>query len=968
MELKPESRLHGFVVRYAQPLPEIKATLYRMEHEKSGADLVWLDREDDNKTFAIAFKTIPQDDTGVFHILEHSVLCGSQKYPMKEPFVELLKSSLQTFLNAFTFPDKTMYPLSSRNNQDFLNLIDVYLDAVLHPLSVTDPHAFLQEGWHYELDGLEGELTCNGVVYNEMKGVYAEPDSVLVSEMGRLLFPDNCYSFEYGGYPEHITELTYETYLASHARYYHPSNARIVLDGSVDLDRVLEKVDSFLKAYDRLDVDADIPMQAPVSPEEAVVPYEIGPEEDGETKVILARGWVFGDYTQRETAAACSALTKTLCGSNTAPLKKALLDRGLAQEVEFFNDEDGMQQQEIVLIVRNTRREDKETIWQVVEETLTGLADNGLDHQQLHAVLNRLEFNAREKDFGRMPRGLGYAITMMGSWLYGGDPAQNLTCDELFRSLHDKVDQGWFEQLLRQAILDNPHHAQLCMIPSKTLGEEKRQAERERLSAVKAGWDTARIEQTLEQFQILRARQEREDTPEELASLPVLSLADIPEEAPPLHQRVDKLDGAVLLHQDVDTDGIVYLNLHFNMADLELDELCKIPLLTVLLGHLATQRHSAAELRRLIEERLGRFTASAVTYAKAGSGGTCTPCLSVGISMLDRRKAEGADLLAEVLQTTQFDDSKAIRDLLRQARLILEQSAAASGNVFAARRAAASLSAKGAVDDAVQGIRQLRWLQQAERSYEENGEALCRELEALCAKLFVRERVTLSLTGAMDEAWLSGVLADLPSRPDALGAAAMYPLNERTAEGFLIPADIGFAARCASLDRTYSGPSLVAAQLLTLGYLWNNVRVKGGAYGTSLSLSQDGFTSFTSYRDPRCGQSLECYNGAGAALRAFCDSGETLDKYIISTIGELEPLVTPRLEGTRAAAMYFSGRTQADRQRLRHEVLHTTLDDLRAFSETLDRLCADSVVCVIGGQTALDGCGSLLERRESLLC
>lgn len=968
MELKPEARIQGFTVREVQPLPEIKATLFRMEHEKSGADLVWLDRADDNKTFAIAFKTIPQDDTGVFHILEHSVLCGSQKYPTREPFVELLKSSLQTFLNAFTFPDKTMYPLCSRNDQDFLNLMDVYLDAVFHPLSITDPHAFRQEGWHYELDGAEGELTCNGVVYNEMKGAYASPDEVLVSSLNRLLFPDNCYGYDCGGHPDHITELTYENYLASHARFYHPSNARIVLDGAVDLDRVLAKIDSVLAEYDRLDVDADIPAQAPVRPMEGTVPYEIGPEEDASNKVILAGGWVTASYDQRERNTACAALAKVLCGSNTAPLKKALLDQGLAQEVELVNS-DGQQQQYLLLDVRNTRMEDKDTVWQVVEDTLTGLADNGLDHAQLHAVLNRMEFNAREKDFGRLPLGLGYALIMMESWLYGGDPAQNLGCDELFRSLRAKVDEGWFETLLREVFLDDPHCARLCMTPSKTLGEEKRQAEQARLAAVKAEWTADQAEQVMERFQALRQRQEREDTPEELATLPVLSLSDIPEEAPALHSRQDGVDGAVVLHQDVGTDGIAYLDLHFTMADLSLDELCKVPLLGMLLGKLATEKHDARELHRLLEERLGSFGAAAVSHAKQGQSRQCTPCLTVGMALLDRWKAEAADLLAEMLQTTRFDDRKAVQDLLRQRRIGLEQAVVGQGNAFAARRAAASLGAKYAVEDALQGIRQLRWLQQAERDFEENGGTLCRELAELAQKLFVRERVVLSLTGEMDRDWLARVLSGLPVRSGAVGAAADYTPNDGAAEGFLIPADVGFAARCGDLNRLgqpYSGAALVSAQMLTFGYLWNNVRVKGGAYGTGLTVRSDGYAAFYSYRDPRCGQSLDCFNGAGEALRAFCDSGEAPDKYIISTIGVLDPLLTPRAEGAQAAMMYFSGRTQADRQRLRQEVLHTTADGLRDFSRVLDQICADSAVCVIGGQGALDGCGDKLERRESL--
>lgn len=965
MELRPESRLHGFAVRERRELPELGGALYRMEHEQTGAELVWLDRADDNKTFAVAFKTLPRDDTGVFHILEHSVLCGSKKYPTKEPFVELLKSSLQTFLNAFTFPDKTMYPLCSRNDQDFLNLMDVYLDAVFHPLSVDDPHAFRQEGWHYELDAPEGELTCNGVVYNEMKGAYASPDEVLVSNLNRLLFPDNCYGYDYGGAPEHIPELTYEDYLASHARFYHPSNARIVLDGQVDLDRALEKLDGVLSAYRRLDVDAELPMQAPVRPEERTVPYEIGPEEDPAGKLILAGGWVTARYDQRERNTACAALARVLCGSNTAPLKKALLDRGLAQEVELANN-DGMQQQYLVLDVRNVRAEDKDAVWETAEATLRELAEGGLDRAQLHAVLNRMEFDARELDFGRMPRGLGLGITMLESWLYGGDPAQNLECGALFTALHEKVDQGWFEALLREVFLDNPHQARLCMVPSRTLGEEKRQAERARLAAVKAQWPDEQAERTIREFRALRERQEREDAPEALASLPVLSLRDIPEEAPALHSARKELDGAVLLHQDVPTGGITYLDLHFTMEDLGLDELCMVPLLGLLLGKLPTRDHSAQELHRLLEEQLGSFGAAAASHAPQVRPERCVPVLTVGAALLDRRRPEAERLLREILQTTRFDDEKAVLDLLRQRRIALEQAVVGQGNAFAVRRAAASLSAKYAVEDALQGIRQLRWLQGAERDFEQNGGALCASLAALAEKLFVGERAVLSLTGALDEGWLARVLADLPRRPGALGPAADWPLNDGAAEGFLIPADVGFAARCGALGKPCSGPALAAAQMLTFGYLWNNVRVKGGAYGTGLNVRTDGGVGFWSYRDPRCGQSLDCFCGAGEALRAFCAGGEAPDRYIISTIGALEPLLTPRTEGAQAAAMYFSGRTQADRQKLRREVLHTTAAELEAFSRELDELCGRSAVCVIGGQEALDGCGDKLARRESL--
>ncbi len=964
MDLQAGARLHGFTVRYAQELPEVKGTLYRMEYDKNGADLVWLDRADDNKTFCIAFKTIPQDDTGVFHILEHSVLNGSEKYPVKEPFVELLKSSLQTFLNAMTYPDKTVYPVCSRNDQDFLNLMDVYLDAVLHPLAATDPHGYRQEGWHYELDSPDGELTCNGVVYNEMKGAYADPDTLVGTGLYRQLFPDNCYGYESGGHPDHVPELTYENYLASYHRFYHPSNSRIFLDGEMDLDAVLGKLDDYLKDFDRIDPDADIPMQPPVAPAERTEFYEIGPDEDESDKTLLSAGWVFGDWSEREKVYAADVLADALCGSNEAPLKKALLEAGLCQDVSM-SAASGIQQNLVDLLVRNTSPDKKDQVWETVRRVLEEQAA-GLDHDRLHALLNRQEFSVREKDFGSAPRGLIYALNALDAWLYGGDPALPLRDGELFASLREKVDQGWFETFLREVFLDNPHQAKLCLVPSKTVGEEKRQAERARLAAVKAGWSQGEIDQVMDEFKALRARQERPDSPEELATLPKLALSDIPAECRPLPHWSGELEGRPLLHQDVDTDGILYLDLHFDVSDLPLDELTRLPLLGVLLGQLATEKYGVLELQSRIESGLGRFAVAPGNYAEAGQTGTTTPLITVSAALLEHRKEDARELLAEVLRHTKFDSAQ-VYNLLRQTRIGREQAVLGRGDMFAALHGSAAWSAKGSVDDALQGVAQLRWLQRAEKDFETAGAALCGELAALCEKLFVRERVTVSLTGQMDKDWLREVLSDLPA--GGMGAPAVYLPGGNQAEGYSISADIGFAARCGSLTalgERPTGTALVASQFITLDYLWNEVRVKGGAYGTGLRVRDDGDVLFTSYRDPRCGRSLETFTGAGAALRAFCDSGEAPDKYIISTISNLEPVVTPRMEGMRAAAMHFTGRTQADRQRQRDEVLGTTVDSLRAFSGTLDRACETASVCVVGGQEALDGCGEKLDSREPL--
>ena len=966
MQWSPNDVIHGFRVAYAQKLDEIGATLWRMTYEKNGADLIWLERPDDNKTFAITFKTIPSDHTGVFHILEHSVLCGSTKYPTKEPFVELIKSSMATFLNALTFSDKTMYPISSRNPQDYLNLIDVYMDAVLHPLSITDPHAFRQEGWHYELDSAEDDMICNGVVYNEMKGAYASHESVLEFEINHQLFPDICYGFESGGHPDHITELTYEHYLANHRRYYHPSNARIFLDGDIDTDAVLAKLDSFLCDYDRLDIDATIPLQSPVHPQERTAYYEIGQEEDPANKGILAQGWVFGDYRDKERNVAFSVLADALASSNESPLPKALLDRGLAEDV-YFRSDFGVQQLYAYLTVRNVSPDKREDIWSVVTEELTKLADNGLDHSRLHNILSRIEFSIREMAFDGLPRGLAFAILSMESWLYGGDPAQNLCYDELFTALHRKIDEGWFETFLRDVLLDNPHTAKVCLLPSRTLGQEKRLAEQKRLAAVKAGMSAGEIDTVMQEFRTLRARQEAGDTPEQLATLPRLSLKDIPAQRKKTEQHLHTVDSVTVLHQPVQTNGITYLNFYFSLADMPEETLPSLSFLAVLLGESASAHYSALELQSELQGKFGHFSASPVTFAPNGQTDDATPYLEVKTALLESRKADAVALLDEVFNHSDLSDTDFLYHMLRQHCIAFEQNIIMAGNSFAALRVSSANTVKGALGERMSGITMFRYLRRLADHWDTEGETYAKSLQALCGTVFSKSRLVLSVTGEYDEPWVTQVLGILGGQP--MGAGRTYAKAPKRREGFMIPAEIGFAAKAGNanlLGSSAAGYSHVAAKLLTFDYMWNEIRVKGGAYGTSVRTTTGGDVTLTTYRDPSPAGSLVSFDKCGQALRDFCENNGNVEQYIISTIGAVEPLLTPAAEGERAVAMYFTGLTNDDLQRERDEILSTTPAQLTAFSRVLDEVCAASGVCVIGGKLPLDACGETLETVEAL--
>ena len=951
--IKEIAETHGFFLQDAISLPQKHGRLYRMSYRKNGAELVWLDHEEENKTFAIAFKTIPSDDTGVFHILEHSLLCGSEKYPVKDPFVEMIKSSLQTFLNAFTYPDKTVYPVCSRNQQDFLNLIDVYLDAVFHPLCITGDDTFRQEGWHYELEEPDGELTCNGVVYNEMKGAYASPDTRMLAEMNRSLFPDTCYGFESGGDPEHITDLTYEQYVDTYRRFYHPSNARIFLDGTMDLEAVLEKLDTVLRDFTEADADTEIPMQQPVTLPERTARYEIGKGENPEGRTMLAWGWVCGRYDRPEENLALEILTDLLCGTNASPLKQALLKTGLVSDMELYF-QNGIQQPYLMLLAKNVREDQRERVFEKVTGTLEELAERGLDHNQLEALLSRKEFAAKEEDYGNMPGGLMRAVHALDSWLYGGDPAQNLDMTPIFASLRDKIKQGYFEKLIRTCMLENPHNARVILIPSATLGEERDAAQRQRLAKLKESWTVKQREETSEAYRRLRRVQQEPERPENLAKLPTLSLKDIPKNEKEIPQEIVRMDGSTVLFHPIETDGILHLAYYFRADDQPAEMLSVLSFLRLLLGQTPTKRHSLLEMQARMEGELGRFETSVKVLSERDQVKTCVPYLLVSVSFLREKLRSAAELLEEIFLESSFSDLEYLKNRIRQLRLSLEQHVMMSGDSYAQKRISAAFSAKGAVMDAMEGIGMLRWVQDMDDHFQEKGQRLSEELEELAKKILTADRVALSITGDGGETDAQELLGFL--REGQSAQQAVYQPLGRGEEIFEIPAAIGFAGKggnLAELGETFRGSLYVASRLLSYGYLWNDIRVQGGAYGTKLQVFPDGDILFTTYRDPNPARSLASFDGAARALREFCSLGEALDKSIISAIAASEPLLGAREKGKREAEYYLSGVNRDMRRKVRSEILCATPEDLLLIADLFDEICAKGSVCVIGGERVI---------------
>jgi len=939
-------------------MAEIGGTLHEMEHEKTGAKLIWLERPDDNKTFGIAFTTLPENNTGVFHILEHSVLCGSDRYPVKEPFVELMKNSMNTFLNAMTFPDKTFYPVSSRNNKDFLNLMRVYLDAVFHPMIYSRPEIFYQEGWHYEFDA-EGRPGYKGVVFNEMKGAYANADELLAQTVSGMLFPDNCYRFSSGGDPAEIPDLSYEAFLECHRRFYSPGNAFIFLDGDMDIDSILAVLDQeYLSGFDRAERIAPPTLQAPVNAGQKRIAYEVAPDEDVARKYRAAWANVIGTYDDRETQIAMQVLSRVLCSSNQSPLPRCILEKGLAEDV-VMQIRDGILQPWVLLEVRNFEESKLPEIRRTLTDEMNRLLSRGLDHEQLASQLANLEFQMRERDYGTMPRGLVFGINALETWLYGGDPAANLEIGDLFAVLREKMEQGYFEDLLRRMLLDNPHTCHVIMEPSHVAGEQRRKAEQQRLAEEESSWEPGRREFLMARQARIQAWQESVDTPEALESLPKLALSDISAEPEDIPTEMMQVAGIPVLTHEIACSGIVYCVLYFDIRDCTEEALSLLSMLCSLLGELPTANLTAQQLLNKKKLLCGSFRCDIRSFARENMPGECQRKLCVSFSALEGKLQEALDLVTEILTRTRFDDESFVRDILRQRKTMLMQQIVMSGSGLAAGRIAAQVSVSGVVDECANGYQFYNWLKQREEDW--NWPELRAALHESADVVLCLARLTVSLTGIYSGA--AGIVTGALARGLRQGGAglscAIHPWGKRK-EGISIPADIAFAVKGGNIldyGGAYNGTLPLASRIIGLGYLWNAIRVQGGAYGAGLVVRSTGLACCYSYRDPDAARSLEQYHGAADYLRSICMDDVDLTGFIIGAVSDDSPLLTPRMQGLTADSYYWSGVTREMLRQRRMELLKSTKEQLTAAADFLSKTIMDGGICVIGDKHQLEGCG-----------
>lgn len=987
-DFAPGAQTHGFIVQSSEPLSEIDGFAHVMRHEKSGARLLFLQNEDANKAFSIAFKTPPADDTGVFHILEHSVLCGSEKFPVKEPFVDLLKTSMQTFLNALTFPDKTMYPVASTNEQDLINLIDVYMDAVLHPAIYGKRAIFEQEGWHYELEGAEGEaiadaaafegemvaengtpdkvaiekdasgerLRYNGVVFNEMKGALSDPDSVLYHAVNRALFPDTCYAFESGGHPRAIPQLTYESYLDTHARHYRLDNSYIVLYGNLDADRILGFLDeNYLSVFESRSEAAPnaIGVQEPRVALDETVRMETAPENAG-----VGLAYVVGQARDFERVLACDILLDALMGGNESPIKRAILDAGLGGDATAYLL-DSQAQPVAMFQLRNANDGSAQPFMDLVESEVRRLVRDGIPRDVLEASLAQMSFDLRERDRG-MADGVPLAMNALAGWLYDEDmPTTYLRYEDALAHMRAGLEGRYFEDVLEALVCKSNHKTLVELVPEKTEGDSEEAAE---LAAKLAQMDEVDKQEIRDEMAALRVMQESPDAPEAVETLPRLRVSDIGPASPDPEMQVFAEGPIACLFHNVPTRKISYLYLYFGIDDLAWEDVPYLSVLGMLLSRLDTERHTAAELDVLMRLHLGSLRFFADAFVDDADPSRVSLKMTVATSALSEELEQMARIPREIWETTKFDDSDKIRDILVQRRIAMEQSFANEGHVRAMNRLSSYEFKSGVLKEAMGGVDFYRFLCDLIDNFDERFDALQSRLRDVCSRVFTKRDVVASFTGSKADREIffhmagdfglpgeARIFDGKPSTP-AFGEKIPEPVMKR--EAFIVPSDVCYVAKGSDVGAlgAYAGEWQVLASALSFDYLWNEVRVKGGAYGVGFRRTPEGFGRFYSFRDPAVDPTLERFDAAGSWLASFDPSEEEMEGYIVSTVASHDAPAKPRQVARRQDAQFFCEKPAGYRERLRAEKLATTPGKLRACSTALDEVAQRGSICVFGGE------------------
>lgn len=953
-------KLTAYELVEEKDLKDLNSKGYLLRHKKSGARISAVSNDDENKVFYIGFRTPPADSTGVAHIVEHTVLCGSEKFPAKDPFVELVKGSLNTFLNAMTYPDKTVYPVASCNEKDFQNLMDVYMDAVLHPNIYKREEIFKQEGWHYELEEKDAPVTINGVVYNEMKGAFSSPEGVLEREILNSLYPDNAYGNESGGDPQFIPDLTYEDYLDFHSRYYHPCNSYIYLYGNMDIEEKLEWLDKeYLSKYDKISIDSTIKRQKKFDvPAYVSKHYPVASNESLEDNTYLSYNMSIGTSTDRKLYQAFEILDYALLNAPAAPLKKALIDAGIGKDIMGSFD-NGVYQPMFSIIAKNANIRDKERFLEIIKSVLKEQAQGGLNKKSVLAGINSSEFRYRESDFGSYPKGLIYGLQMFDSWLYDDSiPFMHLEAGEIFGFLREQAETDYFEKLIQDYMLDNTHVSVVVIEPERGLNAKNEEKLTEKLKAYKDSLSEEEITKLIRETKHLKAYQEEPSSREDIEKIPMLKREDMKKEAMPFANEQRSCEGLPVLFHNIFSNGILYLNLLFDIRFVSQEDLPYLGILKAVLGYMDTKRYSYGDLADEINLETGGMSGSVSVYPSVADDTAYEAKFEVRTKMLYDKLPKALELLEEILCHTKISDEKRLLEILSEIKSRLKMSLSSAGNSVSAIRAMSYFSETSLYSDMTMGIDFYRVVAMYEEHFQEKKEELISKLKELAGCVFTREGLLVSVT--CDEEGYGKLSGSLKKLKETL------PLGEGTAkkerallrcekknEGFMDASKVQYVSRAGDFKKagfSYTGALKILKVILSYDYLWNNIRVKGGAYGCGSGFARNGNVYFSSYRDPNLKNTNEVYDRIPAYIRSFSADEREMTKYIIGTISGMDTPLNPNAKGERSTLAYLSHITFEDIQRERDEVISAEEEDIRKLADLVEAVLSQENICVIGNE------------------
>lgn len=954
---------------------DVQSDGFILRHKKSGARIAILSNNDDNKVFYIGFRTPPEDETGVPHIIEHTTLCGSKKFPVKDPFIELAKGSLNTFLNAMTYPDKTVYPVASCNDQDFKNLMDVYLDAVFNPNITKYEEIFKQEGWHYELTGKDDELKINGVVYNEMKGAYSSPDEVLSSQIYRSLFPDNTYSKDSGGNPEYIPKLTYEAYLDFYHKYYHPSNSYIYLYGDMDVVERLEWLDKeYLSLYDYKKVNSEINKQPAFDEIKNVeAQYSITMDDSQENKTYLSYNRVVGDTLDEMLYQAFDVLDYALVSSPGAPVKQALIDAGIGDDV-YGSYDAGILQPVFSFVAKNANASQADEFESIIENTLKEVVKTGINKEALLAGINSSEFKFREADFGQFPKGLLFGLNCLDSWLFDDmKPFIHLECLGTFAKLRKAVDTDYFEKLIQEYLLDNTHGSSVTVKPKRGLGNEREEALAKELSDYKASLSDEEIKKLIEDTEHLKKYQEEPSSDEDLRKLPMLTRADMKKNAMPFSNIEDELLDVKVVRHDIESNGIDYISFLFDAGDFAQSELGYLGFFTNALGLVSTERYSYTDLANATNIYTGGISTGTASHPDIKDRNNFVFKFEVKLKVLEKNLDKALELMEQMLLSSDFTDTKRLGELVAQIKARLQANLSSSGHLVAAMRSMSSFSRYALYQDELKGVAFYRSICCIEKELSESPKSVSDKLAAIAKKLFARNRMLISFTGN-NEAYgnakpsLEKVIAGF-NKMSAVGNQAEVHFNTAK-EAFIDASQIQYVAKTGDFiceGYEYTGALRLLRIILSYDYLWINVRVKGGAYGCMNTFLRSGESYFVSYRDPNLSDTLDVYDRIPEYIKSFSPDERDMTKYIIGTFSALDTPMNPEAKGSRSLSAYLEGITYEQIQKERNEILNAQPEDIRRLADLVEAVLKKDSICVIGNENMIKESAELFENVEKLI-